>query len=220
MLRSDRSSRAAVTPVEPRPAALAKRAAGWAALAVGTVALLTACSPGAAEPTPSASPSASATSEPTPEPTETAPPEETATPFAIGCDALLTLEQLYTFNPNYSADPGYAPSAATITKVVEHGGTACGYVNQTSGDVIAVAVATPTASQLETLGNSAASTSTAVPTYGTPPDVEGYFTQSGNEGEAQIFTGPYWIVLNSPALFEPGDAQQLVADVIGNLPAA
>jgi hypothetical protein len=217
MLRSDRSFRAAVT---PRTTTLAKRSLSVALLAVGTAALLTACSPGDAEPTPSPTTSASPTASPTAEPTETAAPEETAPPFAIGCDALLTLEQLYEFNPNYSVDPGYTPSAATITQVVEHGGTACGYVNQTSGDVVAVAVATPTASQLETLGNSAASTSTAVPTYGTPPDVEGYFTQSGNEGEAQIFTGPYWIVLNSPALFEPGDAQQLVADVIGNLPAA
>ena len=44
--------------------------------------------------------------------------------------------------------------------------------------------------------------------------------QAGGVGEAQVFHGPYWIVIQSPALFEPGDAAQLVASVIANLPAA
>ena len=35
-----------------------------------------------------------------------------------------------------------------------------------------------------------------------------------------MFHGPYWIVIDSAALFEPGDAQQLVAAVLANLPAA
>jgi hypothetical protein len=205
MLRSDRSSRAALT---------------WTALAVTSAALLTGCAPGDADPSASPSPSASATSEPTPAPTETAAPEETSPPFAIACDALLTLDQLYAFNPNVSADPGYTPSSASITAVVDEGGTACGYVNQTSGEVIEVAVATPTASVLEAMAGAAAETSTPVPTYGTPPEVEGYFMQSGNTGRVQVFRGPYWIVMESALLFEPGDAEPLVSAVLGNLPAA
>ena len=58
-----------------------------------------------------------------------------------------------------------------------------------------------------------------VPTYGTPPEVEGYFAQAGGTGEAQVFPGPYWIVVDSVALFEPGDAQQLVAAVLRQPPA-
>lgn len=205
MLRSDRSSRAALT---------------WTALAVTSAALLTGCAPGDADPSASLSPSASATSEPTPAPTETAAPEETSPPFAIACDALLTLDQLYAFNPNFGNDPSYTPDTATITQVVEQGGTACGYLNQTSGDYLQVAVATPTATSLEAMAGAAAETSSPVPTYGTPPEVEGYFKQAGNSGQVQVFRGPYWIVMESSLLFEPGDAEPLVADVLGNLPAA
>jgi len=173
----------------------------------------------ASSPAPSSSAGGSATAAPT-EPAETAAPEETATPFSIDCEALVTLEQLYAFNPNVGVDPAYTPDGATVTKVVDQGGTACGYLNQTSGDVLQVAVATPPASVIDAMAGAAAEQSHAVPTYGTPPAVEGYFTQSGNAGEAQVFSGPYWIVIESSLLYEPGDAQQLVADVLGNLPAA
>ncbi|MDR5701807.1 iron ABC transporter ATP-binding protein [Agromyces aerolatus] len=205
MLRSDRPSRAALT---------------WIALAAATGALLTGCTPGEAEPTATPSPTASATPEPTTPPTETAAPEESSPPFAIDCDALLTLEQLYVFNPNFGVDPSYEPDSATITQVVEQGGTACGYLNQTSGDYLQIAVATPTAAVTEAMAGAAASQSTPVPTYGTPPDVEGYFSQSGVEGQVQLFSGPYWVVMESSLLYEPGDAEQLAADVLGNLPAA
>ena len=60
--------------------------------------------------------------------------------------------------------------------------------------------------------------SNAVPTYGTPPDVEGFFLLSGGVGQAQVFTGEYWVVVESESMFEPGDAQQLVASVLENLP--
>jgi hypothetical protein len=210
MLRSDRSSRAAQTPT----------ALAWIAVAATTAALLAGCTPGQAEPTTSPSPAPSASGEPTPEPTETAAPEETSAPFEISCDALLTLDQLYTFNPNFGIDPAYEPDSALVTQVVEQGGTACGYLNQTSGDYLQVAVATPTAAAMEASANAAATQSTPVPTYGTPPEVEGYFSQSGNEGQVQLFRGPYWVVMESSLLFEPGDAELLVRDVLGNLPAA
>ncbi|GAA4368077.1 hypothetical protein GCM10023152_05050 [Agromyces bauzanensis] len=153
-----------------------------------------------------------------PEPTETAEPP---VPFEVACDALITADQLYAFNPNFGADPGYEPQAdAVVIAVEEDAGTACGYLNQTSGEVIEIAVATPNEQAGEARRNDAALTSTPVPTYGTPPEVEGYFDQAGGSGEAQVFSGPYWIVVHSPALFEPGDAQQLVESVLQNLPAA
>ena len=198
------------------------RSSGLALVAAASVTLLAGCTPGPAEPTGSDAPTGSATASasPTaaPEPTETAEP---ATPFAIDCNALVTADQLYAFNPNFGTDPGYEPSAANVVAVVEEDeGTACGYLNQTSGEVIEIAVATPTATAGETRRNAAATTSKPVPTYGTPPDVEGYFLQAGGTGEAQVFHGPYWIVVDSVAIFEPGDAQQLVTAVLGNLPAA
>jgi hypothetical protein len=132
---------------------------------------------------------------------------------------MLTLDQLYAFNPNFGIDSGYQPSSAVVTTIVEEdAGTACGYLNQTSGEVIEVGVATPSPTAGEERRNEAAMTSHVVPTYGTPPEIEGYFTQAGGTGVAQVFHGPYWIVIESSALFEPGDAQQLVAAVIDNLP--
>lgn len=204
MLRSDRPSRAVLT---------------WIALSAASAALLAGCASGEAEPSATPTPKPTATATPTPEPTETAAPEEPATPFAIACDALLTLDQLYAFNPNFGVDPEYSPDSATVAKVVEQGGTACGYLNQTSGDYLQIAVATPSPSGIEAMAGAAASQSTPVPTYGTPPEVEGYFTQAGNEGQVQLFRGPYWIVMESSLLFEPGDAEVLVSDVLGNLPA-
>ena len=192
---------------------------GLALLAAASVALLSGCTGEAPEPTETAAPTA-APGSPTaaPEPTETAEPP---VPFAIECDQLVTADQLYAFNPNFGTDPGYEPSAAAVVTVVEKdGGTACGYLNQTSGELIEIAVATPTEAAGETRRNDAAMTSKPVPTYGTPPDIEGYFNQAGGAGEAQVFHGPYWIVIDSPALFEPGDAQQLVSSVLANLPAA
>ncbi|WP_173921984.1 iron ABC transporter ATP-binding protein [Agromyces sp. Marseille-P2726] len=197
------------------------RSAGLALVAAASVAMLSGCTPGAAAPSETAAPpnaSASPTPGATAAPTEE--PEE-PTPFSIGCDELLTPDQLYEFNPNFGTHPDYEPaSAEVITIVEEDAGTACGYLNQTSGEVIEVGVATPSPKAGETRRNEAAMTSHVVPTYGTPPDIEGYFTQAGGGGVAQVFHGPYWIVIESAALFEPGDAAQLVAAVIGNLPEA
>ncbi|WP_165314423.1 iron ABC transporter ATP-binding protein [Agromyces protaetiae] len=151
---------------------------------------------------------------------ETTAPEETSPPFAIACDALLTPDQVYAFNPNFGTDPAYAPDAAAVTAVVELGGTACGWLNQTSGEVVEIAVATPSASALAAATSQAAMSSNPVPTYGTPPETSGFFSQSGGRGTAIVFTGRYEVVVSSAALFEPGDAQQLVASVLDNLPAA
>ena len=204
----------------PRPLRpLLVRPAGLALLAAASVALLSGCTPGAAAPSgtaappnATASPTAGQTAAPTDEP-------EAPTPFSIGCDDLLTPDQLYAFNPNFGAHPDFQPASAEVVTIVdEDAGTACGYLNQTSGEVIEVGVATPSPDAGEARRNEAAMTSHVVPTYGTPPQIEGYFSQGGGTGVAQVFHGPYWIVIESAALFEPGDAQQLVAAVIDNLP--
>ncbi|WP_395243652.1 iron ABC transporter ATP-binding protein [Agromyces sp. MMS24-K17] len=212
MLRSRRS------PVQRRTGA------AWAVGLLAAIAL-TGCTAGAPAATSSADPSGSASPPPgasasasaTPAPSASAEPSP---PFDVACDALLTPEQVYAFNPNFGAAPDYEPDATAVVGVVDAEGTACGWLNQTSGEVIEVAVATPSESALTAAGNQAASTSSAVPTYGTPPDVEGYFSRTGTTGTAQVFTGPYWVVLSSTEFFEPGDAAQLAEAVLGNLPPA
>ncbi|WP_127792986.1 iron ABC transporter ATP-binding protein [Agromyces sp. LHK192] len=210
------------------PRTVRVRAAG-VALAVTAACLLAGCT--SSGPGPSATPGApdapnqsngSATGSPGASQGASAAPEETSEPsepFAMACESLLTPDQVYAFNPNYGTDPGYEPSGTAVVAVVDEGGTACGWMNQTSGEIIEVAVATPSDDALDAHGNAAAASSNPVPTYGTPPEVEGYFTRAGTAGTAQVFTGAYWIVISSPELFEPGDAQQLVASVVENLPA-
>lgn len=205
----------------PRPIRLPRpRPVGLALVAAASVMLLSGCVPESPAATETAAPpSGSATPAPSGEPTESPAPTEEPTPFAIACDALVTNEQMYQFNPNFGNDPGYSPSAAGVVAVVDGAGTACGWINQTSGDVIEIGVATLPPTALEQRKNEAALGSNVVPTYGTPPEIEGYFRQVAGNGEAQVFRGTYWIVIDSVALFEPGDAQQLVTAVLGNLPA-
>ena len=204
-----------------RPPRLPRRPVLGVALAVAATAiLLSGCTGETPEPTGTASPGPSETSSPSAGPSETPVPTEEPVPFEIACDVLLTPDQVYEFNPNFGADPGYEAAAAGVAAVVDEAGTACGWLNQTSGEVIEIGVATPPPAALESRKNEAALGSNPVPTYGTPPAVDGYFSQVGAAGEAQVFTGPYWIVLDSPAFFEPGDAQQLVTAVLANLPEA
>ncbi len=173
--------------------------------------------------TPAASATKSAPSTPattaapssTPTPTPTDPP----TPVTLTCDQIVTPDQMYAFNPNFGTDPGYSPTAGSLeASIVGYQGVSCGWLNQTSKDVIEIAVAKPPASGMDGLKNSAVTNSQPVPTYGVPPQVEGYFTLKGNKGEVQIFTGPYWVVADSPAFQEPGDAAQLMQNVLANLP--
>ncbi|WP_430646067.1 iron ABC transporter ATP-binding protein [Agromyces sp. GXS1127] len=197
-----------------RPAALALAGAAAAAL------LLAGCTDPSAGPSETTAPPGATGSAPATAPADpSAEPEPTEEPipFELACDEVLTADQVYAYNPNFGTGPDYSPSAATIADVVDAAGTACGWTNQTSGDLLEVGVATLPEHAYELQVGDAAMRSNAVPTYGTPPEVEGFFRQSGGSGQAQVFTDGYWIVIESPALFEPGDAQSLVADVIANV---
>jgi hypothetical protein len=204
----------------PRPNPLLHRAVAVALTAASTAILLAGCTLPGAAPAPSDGPAASGTESPggSEAPVATPEPTEEPIPFEIACDALLTADQVYAFNPNFGTAPGYEPEARGVEQVVDAQGTACGWSNQTSGEVVEVGVATLPERAFELQVGQAAMSSNAVPTYGTPPDVEGFFLLSGGVGQAQVFTGDYWVVVESEALFEPGDAQQLVASILANLP--
>jgi len=170
----------------------------------------------AASPTPTTTKGGGAAAvTPTPTPTPTDPP----TPVTLTCDQIVTPDQLYAYNPNFGVAPDYVPKAGSLEKqAADWKGAACGWSNQTSNDLIEIAVAEPPASALEGLKNAAVTSSQPVPTYGIPPEVEGYF-KPGTAGEVQIFRGSYWIIATSPAFFEPGDAAPLMQNVLANLPA-
>ncbi|MEY9950884.1 hypothetical protein ABIA36_000320 [Leifsonia sp. EB34] len=190
-----------------------------AALAIAAAAVtLVGCTP-AAKPDAVASSSAhpgGTKAEPVATPTPTLPP----TPVTLTCDQVVTADQLYAYNPNFSTDPGYAPTAGTLEKqIADWKGVTCAWKNQTSGDVVQIAVAMPPADKLEGLKNTAITVAQPVPTYGTPPQVEGYF-KPATAGQVQIFRGKYWVVAESTAFFEPGDAAPLMQSVLSDLPAS
>lgn len=191
------------------------------AVGASAVLVLSGCSLFGSKAAPSASPKPSRSSSASAAPSQSAAPSTTptpeATPVTISCDQLLTAQQLYDFNPNFGTAPGYAPkSGSPEADAVAAKGISCGWQNQTSGSIIEIALAHPAASALTTLSGTAAEQSNPVPTYGTAPEVTGYFSPDG--GVAQVFAKGYWIVVASTDFLEPGDAAQPVADVIANLP--
>jgi len=206
-----------VEPTRPTFSSALRTGGAIAAVLVGALTLSGCVGNSGATPTPSASatkPSAGSSATPTPTPTPTDPP----TPVTIGCNELLTPDQVYAFNPNFGTAPDYAPKSGTLEKQVgDWKGATCAWSNQTSKILIEIAVAKPPASAMEGLKNAAVTSSQPVPTYGVPPEVEGYF-KPGTAGEVQLFRGSYWIVATSPAFFEPGDAAPLMQNVLANLP--
>ncbi len=154
------------------------------------------------------------TETPTPAPTDGA---ITSEPVDTTCDALLTADDMYEYNPNVSLVENGVPDADTkVGEIAGMGGLTCQWVNNSSNETLDVGVASLTEDQLTTLKNLAVTESEQVPTYGAPP-VEGYFTVVGREGEAQVFTGSYWVALRSLAFFEPGDAERIAEAAIANL---
>ncbi|WP_298229321.1 hypothetical protein [Gryllotalpicola sp.] len=195
------------------------------ALGAASVLLLSACSvffPGGTTPpsADSASPTGTATTSATPTETATAtsaPPTQTAVPIALACDQLWTSDQVYSFNPNFGPNPSYATAAGSLAaQVITASGVACGWASQSDGGRVEIAVAKPSPDDYTLYSGQAAEKSRVVPTYGTDAGTTGYF--SADTGTAQVFTNGYWIVVDSNMFQEPGDAEEIVADVEKNLP--
>jgi hypothetical protein len=180
--------------------------------------LLAGCTPApAASSSPTTGPTESgpaASGAPTPSPAETAVASE---PVEIACEALITPADMYAFNPNISMVAEATPKAGSkASEIAAMGGQFCQWANNSSNTTIDVAVARLGDAALTDLKNRAVTESKQVPTYAAPP-VEGYFTMVENEGEAQVFTGPYWITIRAIDFFEPGDAEQLAEAAIAHL---
>lgn len=181
-------------------------------LATGLIApWLTGCADAPVE-LPTESPSAS------PAPTATAGPDEEPDDLPaveLACDELVSPDTIYAFNPNFVSIAEWRPAPGSPAEAaLDAGGVACRWQNQTSGDVIDVAVAAYDEETLDGLKNEAFEQSTMVPTYG----VEGYFSVADGVGTAIAFDRVYRVVAQSPAFLEPGEATDIVADALQALP--
>lgn len=141
-----------------------------------------------------------------------------ATPFSMPCDAVAPQQALENFNPKYAPQSTPASPTNNLEKlVVAWKGTLCVWKNTATEGTLRIAIAKPPTAEVTSLKDAAITVARPVPTYGNPP-LEGYFTP-GEPGQAQIFTGPFWIVAQSSDFAEPGDAQTLLVSLVAELNA-
>lgn len=192
------------------------RSLALASIALFGVLSLSGCAGWDPFPKAASSSSPTASSEPTATATDTpATASAKPSPLMLECSQLLSLQDAYDLNPNLAEDPAFSlPSALQV--IVDQGGVACGWVNLTSGEKLAVAVAKPGDDILADAANRAASQLQAVPTYGTGA-IEGFFGVDSGLGIAETFGNGYWVMVASDGFVEPGDAARAMSLVRGNL---
>lgn len=185
----------------------------FAAVAALALAVLAGCTP-VDDDGPTTAPTTEPGETPTPTPAPTDQP--IGTPVDATCDQLVSADTLYIYNPNFGPiDDFTPPSGSPAASALNYDGVACRWQNQTNGQNIDVSVAQLDEETLTSLKNAAFEESEMIPTYGE----EAYFAIEDGVGVARVFQGPYWIVAESPAFFEPGDATEIVQSVIAALGA-
>lgn len=181
--------------------------------AVAAVAL-SGCAPESSEhsashsPSPSTSASASASPDASVEPSQNPDAVAEATPVGVSCDDIITAQNLYDFNPNFSRITSPSSVSATAKQATELKGIACYYVNQTSGELITVTVATPGPTTLAALRTDLAASATPAPALG-----DAWFAN----GQTTVLTGAHWVTVASDVFYEAADSKQLVDYVTSHL---
>ncbi len=156
---------------------------------------------------------------PTPAPTSTVPrptptPDAGVVPVTTACDALIDSQAMYEYNSNVTAVADFVPSPdSAATEALRSSGIACRWVNQSSGDTIDVSVVNYKEAKLAEKKAAVAAASTPAPILGD----EGYFDVAGGVGEAQIFSGTYWITATSSTFFGADDVAPLVEAATASL---
>jgi hypothetical protein len=122
------------------------------------------------------------------------------------------LAQVYDYNPNFVVDPSYSPKSGSVSAdIAAHAGQTCGWVNETSGSEIEIAVAKPVPSVLAD-AKSAASTGTPISTAGE----HGYFAVKHGIGSAQFFFGSLWLSISSTDFASAAEAEGVYPTVVQN----
>jgi hypothetical protein len=179
------------------------------ALALSVVVLAGASACAIPEPTPtngaSGSPSISPSTTPTPE------PELDGLPVIRSCDELVSDRTIFDYNQNFVAEDAFTPATGSkAAEAVTLGGLVCGWVNQTSGETITVAVTNPKAEKLQSLKDSAASAKPAI-------TFDGYFTAGEDDAQAQAFTGLYWVVVETDFAMGDSEIEPFVTSAVTSL---
>jgi hypothetical protein len=176
------------------------------------LAALTGCVPtDEVEPGTTATPTATSSPTPTPTPTPSAAPE--AVPLSIPCAELITPDAMYAYSPAFALVDEAPESGSLAARALEYQGTACTWVNESSGETIVVSVAQLSDTAIAELRGELEATNTPVTVFG----VDGYFDTVAGAGEAQVLSGPYWLTATSPVFLEAADVQALVEAALSAL---
>lgn len=193
--------------------------------AAATVALLVGCSStgngttGAAKPTAASDAPSNGQGDSTASDSPSSIPTPTPTPVTLQQGQVWTAQQVHDFNPAFAPDPNYAVATGSAAEqLVQLSGVSFGWVDQASNDTIEIAVAHPSADDIDQFSGQVAGSSQEVPIDNAPAGTVGYFDVTGGVGTLQVFTNNgYWVVIDSKTFMEPGDSYQIATDVMGNL---
>ena len=135
-------------------------------------------------------------------------PDVPGSPVTASCTDLVDDQTIYDWGSgNYAADPNYAPAAdSAAAEIVAHQGLACGWINLSSGEQLAVAVANLPQSAIDEKRSALDAGSTPVTDFGD----EGWFRVDGSVGVADVIRESYWIVASSTYFSVPTDATTIV----------
>ncbi|MCU1439976.1 MAG: arginyl-tRNA synthetase [Rhodoglobus sp.] len=158
-------------------------------------------------------PSATATQVPTPTPTTSPSAGPDAVPLSIPCAELITPDAMYAYSPAFALVDQAPASGSLADRALDYQGTACTWVNESSGETIVISVAQLSDGTLAALRSELDASSTPVTAFG----VDGYFDIVGGAGEAQVLSGPYWLTATSPVFGEAADVQDLVDAALSTL---
>ena len=128
------------------------------------------------------------------------------------CDEVISTENLYLFNPNFSYEPDANPKTGSIGEFAKtSNGVFCSYINLSSGDRIEISVQNSSTSETIFLQDELKKGYLATDTYGTGPNILGYFARNKEIGTALIITPMQLISVSSSIFTSPEDPIKLVA---------
>lgn len=150
-----------------------------------------------------------------------ADPEPSASGAVSGTPIPLSCEQLVPASALSGLWSGFLPTddverTAVSQEIAQYNGLVCGWSDD-SGAQLQLAVAHLDPDVIEALKNEFFTTSKAVPTYGEPSQVEGYYQVTEGRGVADAFVGEYWIESSSASFIEPGDPEPIIRSALGAL---
>ncbi|WP_157602263.1 hypothetical protein [Rathayibacter sp. Leaf296] len=143
-----------------------------------------------------------------PAPAPTAAGAITGTPVPLTCEELVPASALTGLWSAFTPDDSVERTDVSV-EIAGYDGLVCGWSDDTGAE-LQIAVAHLDTSLVEALKNEFFRTSNAVPTYGKPPAVEGYYEVASGRGVADVLLDEHWIEASSASFVEPGDPEPLV----------